>query len=323
MNILLGIPFPILLLSYLSVSRGGRLSQLATIRQLTSYLCSLPPLRCSYSDSPVRRRITGHSIGLNSNPSTGLVNVLVFMLTRPHILLFGPRRGQITETPRPLMPHSNHSATALGPHGAESFITNWNAKSPGSPWTATSANTKSPLFRTPSSPYINPKARDDTLSISSMTKRMSDGTVGKENSDIVLQDFAISDHGTTLPRIEVQRPAPSNRLSKTSLRSDPLPVKAMPEADLEAFRPYTRSDDDHNHFPYERDSTDIVSPAISDGLGSSWVTMPAIKRAVTSNRNSVDTLTITDSGDLVGSKMTLPVDPQQQHSRFNSSRYAI
>ncbi|KAG8963312.1 hypothetical protein FRC05_004786 [Tulasnella sp. 425] len=63
---------------------------------------------------------------------SGLVNVLVFMLTRPHLLLFGPRRGMVGEPPRRLpsdngpSPHLSHAGTTLGTNRRSE----WTAKSP-------------------------------------------------------------------------------------------------------------------------------------------------------------------------------------------------
>ncbi|KIO20481.1 hypothetical protein M407DRAFT_29889 [Tulasnella calospora MUT 4182] len=64
---------------------------------------------------------------------SGLVNVLVFMLTRPHLLLFGPRRGMVGEPPRRLPGNigTYPRLTPTDPATASRQSSEWHTKSSG------------------------------------------------------------------------------------------------------------------------------------------------------------------------------------------------
>ncbi|KAG9031593.1 hypothetical protein FRB95_002522 [Tulasnella sp. JGI-2019a] len=150
-------------------------------------------------DLPIlRTSITVFIFGLS-----GLVNVLLFLWTRPHLLLFGPRRGLLQDAP-----------TRLGGAGSpspslDSIRSGWPLASKNSiNYPESKAPTSATSFRRPvmSSPYHLPMRLPSP-------NHYHHGMIGARR-DVVLQDFSASGS----PRIELQR-LPKPRFQHSSLQS--------------------------------------------------------------------------------------------------------
>jgi len=142
---------------------------------------------------------------------SGLVNVLVFISTRPHLLLFGPRRGLVSDSIRP---------TFGAGGGPPSFMTTIDStrsgypltKSPPTPYTPSTQSGKSPAFSiSPPSPYnvvhiaAPSPSLDPKFEYGPITKQRSRTPTGRGSSDL------------DLPRVELQRP-PERIMKRPSVR---------------------------------------------------------------------------------------------------------